>query len=768
MDSSLFFWIEAIIAVFMGLLMILNYLNYKKKTDTADIFKSLFFVFILILVKSAVYIGINFTDVLWFAFEKDNAVVVGDIIFGIIKPEYNMPNQVPPLPVYELKFFIWQIMETLFIIGLSYVFILRRKKAETDKVGGIRMMKWLQVILLALIALTVGLLSMQSQSAVRITEAVKENTGNNSEKFFVTENGWEVIDLSTDDPAPYQLLKDKDKETLSVTMNLYDSGIPAIEFIKGWAGRAVLVLWKVLLMVFALLAISSTFGYIANLLEYIDKNKKILYIYLFLQIVVYIGSTAVSYYSSGMVWFAIDLLGLILFSVFAYRVHSQYIHDIEEAVESLANERDLIIKLMKDISAIIGAGEFDLDTIVKQIVDACVTGANCRGGTVFLRDEVTSRLNVKYVNGLYPPTRSFKMLAGMTLTESVIIEKLKSEKIAVGEGLLGKVAESGELIYIPDTLKDESFVQTIPDTMLVTSFIAVPLKSQDEVFGVLSVVDDARSFLESDVSLIETLGEQAAITIKQIQMYKEILDKKQAEKELSVAGEIQSSLTPHSFPEADKYEMFAFSIPAKGVGGDYYDYIDFGNNKIAVTMFDVSGKGVPAALIMVMIRSILRTIASLDEDTKDVLTKLNNTISEEIVEDRYATGFYLLFDAERGIMSYTNAGHGPLCLYRKSKDTFEFLDTDGMPVGIMSGIEFGQNYTTLEKGDIAILYTDGITEAMNLEHEEYGMDSMQEVVRACKNMPAQEIANRILDGVNHFVKSAPQHDDETLLVLKMK
>lgn len=768
MDSSLFFWIEAIIAVFMGFLMILNYWNYKKKTDTADIFKSLFFVFMIIVFKSALYIGINFTDVLWYAFQKDNAVVVGDIIFGIVKPEYNIPNQVPPLPLYEFKFFIWQLAETLFVIVLSYIFILRRKKAETEKVGAINAMKWIQVLLLVIIGGGVILLSMQSKSAVKITEAVRELSGSNSDKFFVTEKGWEPIDLSVDEPIPYQLLRDKDKETESMTLNLYDSGSPFIEFMKGWAGRAIFVLWKIILMVFALLAIYSTFGYIANLLEYIDKNKKILYFYLFIQIVVYIGSMTVSYYSSGLIWFAIDLVGLILFSIFAYRVHAQYIHDIEEAVESLANERDMIIKLMRDISAIIGAGDFDLDMIVKEIVDSSVTGANCRGGTVLLRDDVTGRLNVKYVNGLYPPTRQFKVVVGMTLTESVIIEKLKSEKIAMGEGLLGKVVESGELIYIPDTMKDESFIQTIPDTMMVTSFIAVPLKSQDEVFGVLSIVDDNRSFLESDVSLIETLGEQAAITIKQIQMYKEILDKKQAEKELSVAGEIQSSLTPHTFPEADKFEMFAFSIPAKGVGGDYYDYINFGNNKIAVTMFDVSGKGVPAALIMVMIRSILRTIASLEEDTKDVLTKLNNTISEEIVEDRYATGFYLLFDAERGIMSYTNAGHGPLCLYRKSKDIFEFLDTDGMPVGIMAGIEFGQNYTTLEKGDIAILYTDGITEAFNLEHEEYGMDRMQAMVRACKNMPAQEIANRILDEVNHFMGTAPQHDDETLLVLKMK
>ncbi len=185
-------------------------------------------------------------------------------------------------------------------------------------------------------------------------------------------------------------------------------------------------------------------------------------------------------------------------------------------------------------------------------------------------------------------------------------------------------------------------------------------------------------------------------------------------------------------------------------------------------MFDVSGKGVPAALIMVMIRSILRTVASLNEDTKDVVAKLNNTIAGEIVEDRYATGFYLLFDAEKGIMSYTNAGHGPLILYRAASDEFELLDTEGMPIGIMSGVEYGQNYTVMERGDIAVLYTDGINEAMNENHEEFGMERFKEVIRTYRKESARDICNRVLEAVTQFSGTAPQHDDETLLVLKSK
>ncbi len=151
-----------------------------------------------------------------------------------------------------------------------------------------------------------------------------------------------------------------------------------------------------------------------------------------------------------------------------------------------------------------------------------------------------------------------------------------------------------------------------------------------------------------------------------------------------------------------------------------------------------------------------------------MMAKLNNTISLEIVEDRYATGFYLLFDGEKGIMSYTNAGHCPLILYRSHSDEFEFLDTEGMPIGIMSGVEYGQNYTIMERGDIAILYTDGITEAMNFKHEEFGFDRLKEVIRQYKRESSKEICNKIIEAIKVFAGNAPQHDDETILVLRMK
>lgn len=729
LNWDLFFWIPAVIALFMGILMFNDNVRYKN-----EMFRLMLFVFGMIFLKSIIYVAMQLTSILYYTSNELYDNTIQKFIYKPFKEAF---------PLYDLKYTVWQYFELLFIIVLSYFFIFNRRKAESQKLQGVKVSMWVQIILSTLLAAVTVVLSLQNFKTINIADLgiaglqVAQKTG-----------------ADTYGPAIASVV-------------IPNSPIAFINLFHSTIGRWIFVFWKLAILIAAWLSVSSIYGYIANILKTIARSKTIIYAVFGILIFFNLFSAIIPFYASSG-WYFVEIFAMVLLAVFAFKIHTDYISSVQDLVENLEKEKDIIIALMKDTSAIVGSGDFDLDTVVKQIVDSAAKGTSARGAAILIKDNVTNRLLVKYVRGLYPPSKAFKMSSGITMTESMLIEKFKSEKIAIGEGLIGQVAQTGEPIYIPDAVKSQRYIQTCSEHMLVTSFIAVPLKSKEDIFGVLTIVDDSRVFLASDVSLIETLGEQAAITIKQIQMYQQILEKKQAEKEVGVAAEIQTSLVPHVFPETNKYEIYAFSIAAKGVGGDYYDYIDFGNNKVAVAMFDVSGKGVPAALIMVMIRSILRTIASLEEETKDVITKLNNTVSQDIVEDRYATGFYLLFDAEKGIMSYTNAGHGPLVLYRSAQDSFEYLDTEGMPVGIMAGVEYGMNYITLEKGDIAILYTDGITEAMNNSHEEFGMDRFKDVIRKNRRESSREISNRILEEVNRFVGTAPQHDDETLLVLKMK
>ena len=570
MDSNLlYFWIEAVIAFFLGFLMLLNHLKYKKNYNE-QVFSILAIIFFIFFAKSISYIIMNFTDILWET--KGNPPRTG--IFEELKSLYNY------------KYFIWQIIETIFIVVASYSFLIWRKGVDTVKLGGLKTAMWIQVVVLIGLGVFISVLSLTSSNAIKATAVWDKAKGAKWEVIqgYSKTNANVMIDVKTTEDVNQKMEYIIARTTSMIADPSQKAGGLAVmnEFIKGDAGRMIFVLWKIILLVLAWMSIASIYGYVGNLLQFIDKNKPVLYVFLGIEIFFYLLSILIPFYAMPF-WFGAEIAALIMFAVFAFRVHFQFIRDIEDEVDNLERARDIIIGLMRDISLIIGSGEFELETVIKEIVDASCKGTEARAGTILLNDPVTNRLQVKYIYGMYPPTKPFKIVSGMTLTESVVIEKFKSEKIAIGEGLLGQVVEKGEAMYIPDVMKDERFIQTIKDHMTVTSFMAVPLKTKDEVFGVLSIVDDAKLFLESDLNLLETLGEQAAITIKQIQMYSEILEKKQAEKEISVAGEIQSSLIPQTFPENSKYDIFAFSIPAKGVGGDYYDYIDFGMNKIAVT-----------------------------------------------------------------------------------------------------------------------------------------------------------------------------------------
>jgi sigma-B regulation protein RsbU (phosphoserine phosphatase) len=185
-------------------------------------------------------------------------------------------------------------------------------------------------------------------------------------------------------------------------------------------------------------------------------------------------------------------------------------------------------------------------------------------------------------------------------------------------------------------------------------------------------------------------------------------------------------------------------------------------------MADVAGKGVPAALVMVMIRSAMRTIAKTDSEPREVVAAINRAIAGEVTQERYATLFMAIFDVHTGLLHYTNAGHGPMLVYRAATDSFELLDTAGLPVGIARETEYGQDDTVMSPGDLAVLYTDGITEAMNSRHEEYSLARLKEDLRKFRDLPAREVAEKILENVSVFTGDEPQHDDETILVVKMR
>jgi len=527
-------------------------------------------------------------------------------------------------------------------------------------------------------------------------------------------------------------------------------------------------LWRTVMLILSAFLVGKIYKYTLLDLRFIVTHKLSILSGILLFMFFYLINTLVMSNARPFPFF-IQLLGILSLVIFSYKYLLFLMSGMEEKVLTFQNERSLVIKLLQDIGHAM-AENLSQELVMERIVAAAIKATEARSGAVLLKDKFSDNLNVEYVHGFYPPVH--KMELGNIIKEKFLVDKFKSSKIKIGENesYIGHVAATGESLYIPDCLRDERIEQTAPGLMEIRSVIAVPLKIQDEILGVMAILnkESAMFFTEADFSLMETLADQASITLNQVKLYQEMLEKKQDEKELNVAGNIQQGLLPQEFPDFPKIEISAFSHAAKGVGGDYYDLIDFGNGKVGVIITDVAGKGVPAALVMVMIRSVLRTYAKQDKEAMDVITTVNNTISGEVTEERYATMFYFVFDSEYKILNYCNAGHGPLLLYRSNLDSFALLDTEGMPVGIAEGVVYGQEYTSLHSGDIAVLYTDGITECMNVDRGQYGMERLKKCIRENKDLSAKELTDKIYKEIKDFAGNAPQHDDETLVLMRAK
>jgi len=205
------------------------------------------------------------------------------------------------------------------------------------------------------------------------------------------------------------------------------------------------------------------------------------------------------------------------------------------------------------------------------------------------------------------------------------------------------------------------------------------------------------------------------------------------------------------------------------VSGDYYDIIGIRKGQILLAVCDVAGKGIPASLVMVMIRTIIHLVAHQPGmHVSRILDIVNWGIAGKVSLDRFATIALLTYDFAQHRLEYSNAAHHPLLIYRAETKTFETLDTDGIPIGLEKKTKYAQINTTLFKDDIVVLYTDGIIEAMNEKGQQYSYESLQQVIEANAELPMEKLKKVIIDDMNRFVGKARQHDDQTFLLMKVE
>ena len=299
--------------------------------------------------------------------------------------------------------------------------------------------------------------------------------------------------------------------------------------------------------------------------------------------------------------------------------------------------------------------------------------------------------------------------------------------------------------------------------------LIVPMEVQGKTKGLILLGEriNKQPYTNSDIEFIYSVGSLAIISLENKRLFLEELVKQKMEEELEIAREIQQNLLPQTLPRFSNFDMAAVNMSSKQVGGDYYDVITLDDNRFCVAIADVSGKGAPASLLMANIQAFLQVICRLDLNIVDSTALINDLIFANTSDGRFITFFWAVVNNEERKLTYVNAGHNPPLLIRDGKITK--LKKGGIIFGVVeSTIPYISETVSLQKDDVIVLFTDGISEAMNKREEEYSDERLEETAIRLASGTVNEILEGIKKEVYEFANGAPQSDDITMVILKVK
>lgn len=337
-------------------------------------------------------------------------------------------------------------------------------------------------------------------------------------------------------------------------------------------------------------------------------------------------------------------------------------------------------------------------------------------------------------------------------------------QLKIGEGLAGWAAKTQSSLIVPNVREDPRYVEARVETR---SGMVVPILSQNKIMGVFSLEnDELDAYHQQDLELLEAFASLAAVSLERARQHEEILEKRKLEEELSIARRIQQSFLPRRKPELPGFDISGINVPSEQVGGDYYDFIPIIENQMGVAIADVSGKGIPAALIMASFRASLIAEIRNNYAIRSIMFKVNNLLFESTAWENYVTAVYGVLDMKNHIFTFSNGGHNAPIL-RHADGKMEYLTEGGVALGMFENSRYEERPVGLTPGEITVFYTDGVTEAKNRSEEEFGTRRLKQVIDDSHQLSARRIRENIYDAVRRFTGDVPQADDITLMVIKV-
>lgn len=344
----------------------------------------------------------------------------------------------------------------------------------------------------------------------------------------------------------------------------------------------------------------------------------------------------------------------------------------------------------------------------------------------------------------------------------------------VAMSVMGYLMHRGDVIATPDLMNDERFQGLRGRESRVRSLLAVPLKIGNRVTGVLAVTQPApgRQWTPAESQLLTIVASNSAGVLEQARLRAVALEKKRLEeearridRELGLAREIQMNLVPARELSTRGWTVSGRVVPARQVGGDSFDYFSIEGGRIAVAIADVSGKGVPAALLMSNVQASLRAFCDGRASVLEAVRSINQSVSRSASPGKFVTFFYAEVELETGRMRYVNAGHN-FPMVRRRDGTLVDLQAGGLPLGLFEQAEYEEGEVTLAPGDALMLYSDGISEAVDLRNQEFGEERLRELWARQDSASPDEVIGAVMAEVESFRGAAAQSDDMTVVVLR--
>lgn len=467
------------------------------------------------------------------------------------------------------------------------------------------------------------------------------------------------------------------------------------------------------------------------------------------------------------------LFGVVLvFGVWITLLRKRIQQQTEEIITN-TKERESVLQFLHRMGEMV-TSEADLETTLQIITDFIIEESQAAAGAIYLTEQVgkgPAELRARVVRGLFPPLQ--KTASGYVLTKRKYLhDKVRAERIAIGEGVVGHVAKTGEGLLIPVARDDSRIPPEAHELVPLESMMLVPLKIRDHLLGVFAVVNKqtvGEVFTEADMRLLGTLSDQAAATVNIVRLYDELTVKQRMESELQIAKDFQRLLLPHDLPKIDGFEIATHCSPALEMGGDYYDFIQVDDDHLGIVIADVSGKGIPGALIMATCRSALRAEAHGKRSPAEVLRVINEQIYADTRDNVFITMTYSILDLRTNKLRFARAGHEPTIACPTGDNRPALHTPDGIALGLVDNDVFGEiEEMTLDLNDIDVicLYTDGVVEAMNDHGEEYGQERFLNILQHAPEVGVDRMIDELLGDIGQFSHGIPQHDDITLVAIR--